>query len=180
MTEPPAADDDLVPISVRLGEVVPPEDPEDWTKPLTWVAAAGMLLGPLIAVAWFVLSPPSSGALSAGTWLLAAGLATGAVLTGSTQQGRLRAWTATLAAALFGALVIVIAGAAFAGERQVGVASPTLAHGFASAVTGMVGAAGASPVAVLLAPARPRWLRFLLPAGVGTGIAILALPLLFG
>ena len=47
-------DDDLVPISVRLGEVVPPEDPEDWTRPLTWVAAFGMLAGPLIALAWFV------------------------------------------------------------------------------------------------------------------------------
>ena len=36
-------DEDLVPVSVRLGEVVPPEDPEDWTRPLTWVAALGML-----------------------------------------------------------------------------------------------------------------------------------------
>ena len=36
----------LVPVSVRLGNVVPPEDPEDWTQPLTWVAAAGMLAAP--------------------------------------------------------------------------------------------------------------------------------------
>jgi hypothetical protein len=34
-------DDDSVPISVRLGTVVPPEDPEDWTRPLTWMAAPG-------------------------------------------------------------------------------------------------------------------------------------------
>jgi cysteinyl-tRNA synthetase len=38
-----AGDDDLVPVSVQLGNVVPPEDPEDWTRPLTWAAAAGML-----------------------------------------------------------------------------------------------------------------------------------------
>src|SRR3989337_2182200 len=54
-------DDDLVPISVRLGEVVPPEDPEDWTRPLTWVAALGMLAGPLTALAWFLLAPPAQG-----------------------------------------------------------------------------------------------------------------------
>ena len=46
-----APDDDVVPVSVRLGEVVPPEDPEDWTRPLTWVAAGGMLVGPIVALA---------------------------------------------------------------------------------------------------------------------------------
>ena len=51
-------DDDLVPVSVRLGAVVPPEDPEDWTRPLTWVAALGMLAGPITALAWFVIAPP--------------------------------------------------------------------------------------------------------------------------
>ena len=45
------SDDDLVPVSVRLGAVVPPEDPEDWTRPLTWVAALGMLAGPILALA---------------------------------------------------------------------------------------------------------------------------------
>ena len=59
-------DDDLVPVSVRLGEVVPPEDPEDWTRPLTWVVALGMLAGPAVAFAWFALAPPTSGAPDAG------------------------------------------------------------------------------------------------------------------
>ncbi|HEX6129281.1 MAG TPA: hypothetical protein VF071_09700, partial [Candidatus Limnocylindria bacterium] len=67
MTEP---HDDLVPVSVRLGEVVPPEDPEDWTKPLTWVAAAGMLLGPLVALGWFVAARPGGSDPEPGTWLL--------------------------------------------------------------------------------------------------------------
>ena len=91
-------DDDLVPISVRLGEVVPPEDPEDWTQPLTWAAAAGMLLAPLVALTWFALSPPAAADHpTAGTWLLAVSLAIGAVVTGATQQGWLRAATATAA-----------------------------------------------------------------------------------
>ena len=51
---PPAAEEEEVPVSVRLGGVVPPEDPEDWSRPLTWVAAIGMLAGPLAAVAWIV------------------------------------------------------------------------------------------------------------------------------
>ena len=55
-------DDDLVPVSVRLGEVVPPEDPEDWTRPLTWVAAFGMLAGPIVALAWFLVAPPEDAA----------------------------------------------------------------------------------------------------------------------
>ncbi|HEX2194454.1 MAG TPA: hypothetical protein VHK63_05805, partial [Candidatus Limnocylindria bacterium] len=120
-------DDDVVPVSVRLGEVVAPDDPEDWTQPLTWVAAAGMLVAPVLAATWFALAPPSSSALLPGTWLLAAALAAGPVLTAATQQGGVRAWTATLAAALFAALVVVAAGAALAGERQVGAASPPLA-----------------------------------------------------
>ena len=95
------ADDELVPISVRLGQVVPPEDPEDWTQPLTWVAAAGMLAAPLVALLWFWLFPPADAdALTLGTILVATALALGGVLTGATQQGGLRASTATVAAGL--------------------------------------------------------------------------------
>ncbi len=90
MTSEP--DDDLVPVSVRLGAVVPPEDPEDWTRPLTWVAALGMLAGPITALAWFVISPPgeSHPALPA-TYVVAALMTGGAAATGATQQGRARA-----------------------------------------------------------------------------------------
>jgi hypothetical protein len=173
-------EDDLVPVSVRLGEVVPPEDPEDWTKPLTWVAAVGMLMGPLVALAWFVVAPPSGTDLTVGTWLLAAALAAGAVLTGSTQLGALRAWTATVAAALFAALVVVLLGVVLAGERQVGAASPTLAHGFGAAVAGLVGSLAASPLAAALAQVGDRRRRLLLPGAVGSGVAILVIRLLNG
>jgi hypothetical protein len=155
------ADDDLVPVSVRLGAVVPPEDPEDWTRPLTWVAAAGMLAAPLVTLAWFVVAPPAqSGQALPATYLVAACLAAGAAATGATQQGRARAWTATLGAGLFGALVIVMIGVVMAGERQVGAASPTLAHAFAASVSGLIGAAAAAVVAAIIARARSRAVRF--------------------
>jgi len=78
VAEPIPEDDDDVPVSVRLGTVVPPEDPEDWTRPLTWVAAVGMLAAPAVAAAWFVIAPPAGTAGPvAGTWLLAAVLVAG-------------------------------------------------------------------------------------------------------
>ena len=83
------AEDELVPVSVRLGTVVPPEDPEDWTQPLTWVAAAGMLAAPLVALLWFWLSPPAIGdADSPGTFLVAAAVALGGVADGRHAAGR--------------------------------------------------------------------------------------------
>lgn len=179
-TPTPPPDDELAPVSVRLGEVVPPEDPEDWTRPLTWVAAAGMLLAPAVALTWFWLAPPDAGDRAlAGTWLLAAALAGGAVLTGATQQGPLRATTATLAAALFAALVTIAMGAITAGERQVGAASPTLAQAFGSSVAGLAGAVAAAPLSWRFAAA-PRSPRLVVPAAVGVGVALLVLPALFG
>lgn len=175
MSEP---HDDLVPVSVRLGEVVPPEDPEDWTKPLTWVAAAGMLLGPVVALGWFAAARPSASDPEPGTWLLAGSVAAGAVLTGATQRGGLRAWTATIAAALFAALVVVIVGAALSGERLTGVASPTVSHAFGAAVAGLGGAVAASPLAALLARVPTRWPRVLAPGGVAVAGAALLVGLL--
>ncbi|MGH2454831.1 MAG: hypothetical protein ACRDHD_01025, partial [Candidatus Limnocylindria bacterium] len=68
---PNEAEDDLVPVSVRLGAVVPPEEPEDWTRPLTWAAAAGMLTAPAVAGGWLVVWPPvAASAPSLGTWLV--------------------------------------------------------------------------------------------------------------
>lgn len=167
MTRPaPSSDEDLVPVSVRLGEVVPPEDPEDWTRPLTWVAALGMLAAPLVTVAWFLLAPPDQGAVALPATLgVALALAAGAVSTGATQQGVARAVTATLGAGLFGALVVVMAGVVMAGERQVGVASPTLAHAFVAGLGGLGGvAAGALGIGVATA----RWPR---PVPVVVGLA---------
>jgi hypothetical protein len=178
MTEQP--NDDLVPVSVRMGEVVPPEDPEDWTKPLTWVAAAGMLVGPLVALAWFVLARPGASGPEPGTWLLATAVALGAVVTGATQRGGLRAWTATIAAALFAALVVVIIGEALSGERLANVASPTVSHAFAAAVAGLGGAAAGSPLAALFARASARWPRVLAPGGVAVAVAALLVGLLMG
>lgn len=172
-------DDDLVPVSVRLGEVVPPEDPEDWTRPLTWVAALGMLAGPLVALAWFVVGPPGdSRAPLAGTYVVALALAGGAAITGATQQGVARAATATLGAGLFGALVLVVLGVVMAGERQVGVASPTLAHAFAAAVAGVAAAAAAAVVAGIVAGQRPI-VRVVATVGVGAIGAAALVSLLF-
>ena len=163
MTAPGApGGEDIVPVSVRLGEVVPPEDPEDWTRPLTWVAALGMLAAALVAVAWFWVGPPQQGreALPA-TYLVALALAAGASATGATQQGSARAATATLGAGLFGSLVVVMVGLAMAGERQIGVASPSVSHAFAAAVGGTAGAAAGSVVAGVVARVATRPIRFL-------------------
>jgi hypothetical protein len=168
-------DEDLVPVSVRLGDVVPPEDPEDWTRPLTWVAALGMLAGPLLTLGWFVAAPPSevSGPVPA-TFVVGGALAAGAAATGSTQLGVARAWTATLGAGLFGALVVIVLGVVMAGERQVGVASPTLAHAFAAAAGGLAGATVASVVAAVAARLRSRLVRFVPGVFAGVVGAILA------
>lgn len=176
MTE---VDDDLVPISVRLGDVVPPEDPEDWTRPLTWVAAIGMLAAPLVTLGWFLAAPPADArtALPA-TLAVAAALAGGAAATGATQLGVARAWTATLGAGLFGALVVIMLGVVMAGERQVGAASPTLAHAFAAAVAGLAGAAAAAMVAAVVARLRSRVVRFLAAGGGAVAVALVAIGLL--
>lgn len=173
------ADDDLVPVSVRLGDVVPPEDPEDWTRPLTWMAALGMLAAPLVALAWFVMAPPTEAtrALPA-TVAVAVALAGGAAATGATQLGVARAWTGTLAAGLFGALVVVILGVVMAGERQVGVASPTLAHGFAAALAGLCGAAAGSLIAAVVARLGSRLVRFLAAVSAAVAVSTVAVSVL--
>jgi hypothetical protein len=178
VTDP--ADEDAVPISVRLGTVVAPEDPEDWTRPLTWVAALGMLIAPLVALAWFWLATPRSGSAALpGTWIVAVALVVGAAAVGGTQIGRLRAFTGTLGSALFAALLTVVVGLVTAGERQVGVASPTLAHAFAAAVAGLIGALAASGVAPLYARSPSRVRRIVVPAVLGSVVAVAVLPALF-
>ena len=173
-------DEDLVPVSVRLGNVVPPEDPEDWTRPLTWAAAAGMLLGPVVALAWFALWTPDRLSMLPGSFILAVATGIGAALTGSTQQGVLRAVTATVAAALFAALVVVIAGALTTDVRQVLEASPTLAQAFGAATAGFCGALAAAALGGALAHLRSRMARVVAPAAVATGVAILVVPLIYG
>lgn len=170
-------DDDLVPISVQLGEVVPPEDPEDWTRPLTWVAALGMLAAPIVTLAWFGAAPPLDGTQVVPlTGVVAVALAAGAAATGATQLGVARAWTATLAAGLFGALVVVMLGVVMAGERQVGAASPTLAHAFAASVAGLAGAAAASVVAAVVARLGSRLVRFGAAVAGGAAAAAVIVP----
>jgi hypothetical protein len=166
--------DDLVPVSVRLGAVVPPEDPEDWTRPLTWVAALGMLAAPILTIGWFWIAPPDEGLTPTPmTYLVAAALGAGAAATGATQQGMARAWTATIGAGLFGALAVIVAGVIMAGERQVGSASPTLAHAFAAALSGLGGAAAAAPVAGMLARRAARPLRYLAALLMAVAVAVL-------
>jgi hypothetical protein len=104
----------------------------------------------------------------------------GASAVGGTQIGGLRASTGTLGSALFTALLTVVVGLVMAGERQVGVASPTLAHAFAAAVAGLIGALAASAVAPLYARSPSRVRRIVVPAVFGSAVAVAVLPALFG
>jgi hypothetical protein len=177
---PGAKNEDLVPVSVRLGAVIPPEDPEDWTRPLTWVAAAGMLLSPFVALAWFAIAPPAtSDTPLPGTWLLAAAVVVGGVMTGSTQIGAFRAFAGTLGAGLLGGLLTVIVGAATAGQRQIGTASPTVTHAFVAVVAGLSGALAAATLIPALSRMVPRWRRALAPGAIGVAVASLVVQLLF-
>jgi len=182
-SSPPApvpSEDVAVPVSVRLGAVIPPEDPEDWTRPLTWVAALGMLLAPLVALVWFALWQPStSDAAAPGTWLLAAAVVVGGVMTGVTQIGAARAAAGTLGAGLLGSLLTVIVGAATAGQRQVGVASPTMTHAVFAVVAGLAGVVAAATLMPALARLRSRWRRGLAPGAIGIAVAALVVQLLF-
>jgi hypothetical protein len=165
--------DDNVPPSVRLGEVVPPEDPEDWGRPLTWVVAAGMLVAPLAAAAWFAVGAPGDPIDEIlGISVVAAVLAVGAALTGATQRGARRALLATIGAGLFGALGVVVVGSVVAEGRALGLA--TLA-----ASAGLIGAVAAATLASLLAEAG-RVRRFLSPAIAGGATAVLVVRLLLG
>lgn len=172
-------DDDRVPVGVRLGEVVPPEDPEDWTRPLTWVAAAGMLAGPLVTLVWFLVARPTTDVPTAATYGAAAILASGAALTGATQQGVTRAWTATLGAGLFGALVVVILGVVLAGERAVGSAPSTVTQSVMVALAGLGGTVAASVIAAAVASSSSRAVRLAVPAVTGA-IGALAVGWLIG
>lgn len=180
MSEPPGVEsDEALPISVRLGEVVPPEDPEDWTRPLTWLAALGMLAGPLVALGWFVLAPPlQSDRPAPGTWLVAASLAAGAALTGATQLGASRALAGTLGAALFGALAMVILGVALAGQRQLGAASPTLVHAAVGALAGLAGALAVAAPSAALAVRLRRQARGAIVIPSAVAVSLLVVPLL--
>ena len=171
-------DDDLVPVSVRLGEVVPPEDPEDWTRPLTWLAAAGMLAAPLVALVWFASGPPAGTSPVAMTWLLAAVIPAGAALTGATQIRGVHAFAGTLGAGLFACLATVVMGLVFAGERQVEVATPTLVHSVAAITSGIAGTVAASAVALITSGRLRRPGRWAVGAATGVAVAIGALALL--
>jgi MFS family permease len=179
-SEGPPPPDDLAPVTVELGEIVQPDDPEDWTRPLTWAAAGGMLAAPLLALAWFWLAAPDgTKAPSPGTWLVAVVLAAGAAVAGATQLGAARALAGTVAAALFAALATIAIGLMVAGERQVGVASPTLGQAVAASVAGLAGALPAGLLAFRLAEAQSRRIRVVAPAAVGAAVALLVVPLLF-
>ena len=175
---PEAAPDDR-PISVRLGTVVPPEDPEDWRRPLTWVAAAGMLLGPLVALTWFLAAPPDDSLHSLpGTWLVAGALVIGAVTTGSTQLRPGWAFAATLGSGLFGALLTVIFGLVLAQPTTTDAAAPSMVHAVLASVAGLAGALAAATLMFVLGRTSRPW-RGLLPGGIGLAIAALVVQLVF-
>jgi hypothetical protein len=151
--------DDDVPVSVRLGQVVAPEDPEDWTRPLTWVAALGMLAAPLVAALWFLAARPATDDPIPLTAIVAATLGAGAAAAGATQIGRVRSVAGVVVAGLFAAVATVAVGAVLAGERQVGSPSPTVAHAIAASLAGLGGAAIGSIVLLTMAGVRSRLAR---------------------
>jgi hypothetical protein len=182
-------DSDLVPVRVRLGNAVPPEDPEDWTRPLTWVAAIGMLAAPAVALAWYATAAPTESVRpSPGTYAVAIALVVGAAAAGGTQMGRARATAGTVAAGLLGALLIVMVGALTAGEVvrfcdcKPGVvlpASPILAHAAAGALAGLAGCLAAALAEGLVAGRLSRLQRGVLAAVVGALVTAIVLPNLF-
>ena len=159
-----------VPPSVQLGEVVPPEDPEDWGQPLTWVLAAGLLAAPVTGLVWVVAAPPADPAAGPGTAVLAAVLAVGAAVTGATQRGARRSLLTTVGAGLFGALSLTVVGSAVAG----GTAIETAAF---AALAGVLGSIAAAVLAALLSSA-DRARRYLSPAVAGALVAAIASELL--
>jgi hypothetical protein len=181
-------DGDLVPVSVRLGNVVPPEDPEDWTRPLTWVAAIGMLAAPALLVVWYAVAAPTDTVRPlAATYAVAITLVVGAAAAGGTQLGRGRAAAGTVAAGLLGALLIVMVGAV-AGEVVTGCdckpgvvipPSPTLAHAAAGALAGLAGCLPAALAEGIAARSLSRLWRGLLGAALGALVTAIVLPNLF-
>lgn len=160
-------DDRVVPPSVQLGEVVPPEDPEDWTRPLTWVLAAGMLAAPAAAAAWFAVAPPSDpNSAQVGTTVLAVVAAAGAAVSGGLQRGSWRSLLTTVGAGAFAALGLVAVGATV-GEGA------ALATAALAALAGVGGSAVAALVASLLAGSAGRARRILSPAAIGGMTAVL-------
>lgn len=163
---------DNVPPSVRLGEVVPPEDPEDWGRPLTWVVAASMLAAPIIGAGWFIAAQPGDPLdVVTGISSLAAVVAGSAAITGSTQRGSRRALFATIGAGLFSALGVVLAGTVVAG----GVALATAAL---AAVAGVIGTVPAGALAALVADGASRVRRIVSPTVVGALTAVIVVRLL--
>ena len=90
-----------------------------------------------------------------------------------------RLLTLLLFVPLFGALVIIVLGVVMAGERQVGVASPTLAHAFVASAAGLAGAAVGAVVAAVAARLRSRVVRFVpaVLAGVATAAGVVGVML---
>ena len=170
MTEVPAR-----PPSVELGTVIPPEDPEDWRRPLTWQIAAGMLAAPLAGLVWFAGWPPTSTVTPGiSTYAVAAILAAGAALVGSTQRGALRTLLATIGTGLFGALGLVLVASLVGGEaRSVEAAAPGIVHGLAAAVAGLGGALAAASLGALLAGRATPVRRFASPALAGAITAVI-------
>jgi uncharacterized membrane protein YeaQ/YmgE (transglycosylase-associated protein family) len=74
----------------------------------------------------------------------------------------------------------VLVGQLMAGERQTGVASPTVALAFAASVAGLVGALVAAPLAALFASDRGRGMRLLVPGLASVGASWLVLFGVFG
>ena len=166
------------PVSVRLGEVIPPDDPEDWRRPLTWVAALGMLAAPLVALGWFALAPPrDASGVYPGTWLLSASVVAGAVVTSLTQRGRWRSFAGAVGAALFAALATIAIAASLA-PAAARAAAPELSQAAVGSAAGVTGVLAAAPLLALLADRHARLRLAIAPLAIGLASAGMALAVL--
>ena len=136
-----------------------------------------MLAAPLVALGWFLLAPPRDAfSLYPGTWLLAASVVAGAVVTSLTQRGRWRSFAGAIGAGLFAALatIAIAAGLADGSTR----AAAELSQAAIGSTAGVTGALAAAPLLALLADRRARLRLALAPLAIGIASAGLTLAVL--
>jgi hypothetical protein len=140
-----------------------------------------MLLGPAVALLWFVVVPPATAdAPLPGTFVVAAALVAGAALTGATQIRPGWRFAGTLGAGLFGALLTVLFAAVLSSGRSVGLgSSPAVGQGFAAALAGLGGTLAAATLMPALARVPSRVRRSAVPAAIGVAVAALCVRLVF-
>jgi hypothetical protein len=140
-----------------------------------------MLVGPLVALVWFLVAPPATADRPApGTWLVAGALVAGAAVTGATQIGPVWAFAGTLGAGLFGAMLTTLFAVVLSPGRTVALGgSATLGQAFAASVAGLIGALAASTLMPALSRMPSRIRRAVAPGAIGIAVSAIGVRLVF-